>query len=501
MLFIGAVALGIFWFLAQQREVLARQAADEARVAAERQTRLALARQLASQASLYSAQDRQLGLLLATNAVSITLNLDGSVDPDADRALRKLLHATSHITMTGGLPNALRVTFDPTGTYVAAGGLGVRVWNAHTGELLHSLDGHGEGTAELKQKMVQSISFNGAGDRLVSAGWDGTARVWEVATGRQLFVLRGHTDTLTDAAFSPDGTRIATAGIDRYVTLWDAATGQPIQQLPTDSGTNNLAFSPDGRLLASANASGSAYVWNGHDGSAVFKKAGPDSNGFFVVSFSPDSKAIAVAGFSGTTFIWDTQTGDLMTRLEGHRGLVYQIAYSADGRRIATAADDYTARVWNAQTGEEQLRLTHTSQTIRTVAFRPDGNQIATGGTDNVVRLWNAKTGAQEGVLREDRFRASFNANISIGTDPSTITASSDQPLYWIFWVAYSPSGDRVVSAGGDEVDVSIADPRQLLALARSELTRGLTCEEQVLFLNEKRTCSTNLQPPPFIQR
>jgi WD40 repeat protein len=58
------------------------------------------------------------------------------------------------------------------------------------------------------------------GTRIATAGEDGTARIWDAATGEGLATIAGHIGEVTDVAWSPGGTRIATAGLDGVVKVW-----------------------------------------------------------------------------------------------------------------------------------------------------------------------------------------------------------------------------------------------------------------------------------------
>uniref|UniRef100_UPI00351CDFEC WD40 repeat domain-containing protein n=1 Tax=Frankia sp. CIT1 TaxID=2880974 RepID=UPI00351CDFEC len=66
---------------------------------------------------------------------------------------------------------------------------------------------------------------------MIASGGDGTVRLWEVATGRELRTLTGHTDWVWSVGFSPDGSMIASGGDDRMVRLWDVATGRELRTL------------------------------------------------------------------------------------------------------------------------------------------------------------------------------------------------------------------------------------------------------------------------------
>ncbi len=66
---------------------------------------------------------------------------------------------------------------------------------------------------------------------VVTASWDGTARLWDAASGAELHRLEGHTEYVNGAAFSPDGQTVVTAGSDRTARLWDAATGAELRRI------------------------------------------------------------------------------------------------------------------------------------------------------------------------------------------------------------------------------------------------------------------------------
>jgi WD40 repeat protein len=101
---------------------------------------------------------------------------------------------------------------------------------------------------------VTSVSFSPDGMRLLSASRDHDVILWDVATGKQLRVLRGHFGTVSDARFSPDGRWIATAG-PRSVGLWRADDGELVRLLYGSGGPYKAAaFLTDSRTIVASSA-------------------------------------------------------------------------------------------------------------------------------------------------------------------------------------------------------------------------------------------------------
>jgi hypothetical protein len=270
---------------------------------------------------------------------------------------------------------------------------------------------------------VLSAAFSPDGKRFVTGSVDGTAQVWETATGRRLATLTGHGGYIAGVGFSPDGARVVTAGSDRTVRTW-VASGRPLTTLRGhDTIVSAAAFSPDGGQIVTASWDKTARIWDALSGEVQRKLSGHEDQ-LRDAAFSPDSTRIVTASMDGTARVWDVLRGRSLMTFSGHRDWVNSAAFSPDGTRVVTASRDGRALVWDVSTGQVLIRLDGFAEEVRDAAYSPDGTRIVTGSGDGTARVWDA----QSGLLL------------------ATLTGH----LGAVLSVAFSPDGTRILTASRD---------------------------------------------------
>jgi len=266
---------------------------------------------------------------------------------------------------------------------------------------------------------VRAVAFSPEGDRLATASRDGTVRIAEVATGREIARLP-HQAGVFGVAFCPGGTRVAAASSDKAV-LWDLRTNLQLRWFTHDDHVWAVAFSPDGTRLVTASQDQSARVWDAYNGQelARFVHDAPVAG----VAFSPDGARVATASDDRTACVWDVVTGDRLARV-AHDGAVGAAAFSPGGDKLATAGSDGAARIWNPAKGIKLTEVRHDGP-VHSVAFNPTGSRLATASHDHTARVWNPVRGIElKRLLHAGR----------------------------VWAVAFSPDGTRLATASHDRL-------------------------------------------------
>lgn len=418
------------------------------------------------------------------------------------------------------------VAFSPDGLYLASAdnsGM-VHVYQAFSkiGRPL-TVRGHSGGVA--------SLTFRSDGLRLVTGGYDGTARVWDPWTPQEFGGLEARQLPIsTSLAYRPDGKRLAAAcsfSENRLlpiadIRVWDAETGALNLTLRGHrGGVTGIAYSPDGALLASSSMDGTVRLWDLQTGASLATFQGHTGpvhdvafpNAGWIVSIGKDGTArvwdlksrrearsidlgvgaltrlalhpgqelVAVGAANGSVFWRDAHTLASVGSDRRHTGKIEALAFHPNGRELASAGEDREIIARTLSGGRSRsLGAGHTG-TVVGLAYSPDGHRLASASHDCSIRLWDLADGADRFSFRPQRGRA---LSVAFRPDGRQLAAGVQAEGQVNFWGIESTSEERLARAEAagkrwDRSSVTVAMQNRLYDGARFHYDRLITAEPQ----------------------
>ena len=242
------------------------------------------------------------------------------------------------------------------------------------------------------------------GNHLLTAGYDGLVRTWDLGSTHEVNRYAGAQGTLWSIDVSPDGKRVAAAGEDQIIRIWPLdSDAEPLMLKGHQRNVWNMRFSPDGKRLASGSFDQTARIWDASTGKTLRTLKGHDQ-AVVGLDLSDDGKLLVTGGDDSTVRLWRTADGAQLKRVEAGNH-VYATDLSADGRWLVTGGrargaigtfwhqltgaggDTMPARLWRTSDMALVAALPH-PEDVMDVAFSPDGRWLVTSSEDHKARLW-----------------------------------------------------------------------------------------------------------------
>ncbi len=356
----------------------------------------------------------------------------------------------------------------------------IRVWDLATGkEVFHRQPPRTASDAPV----LMTWSFDGRW-LLVRTLWSAppspwSIEVWDATSGRQALNL-GRMLGVQSVLWSPTGGRLASLSTDGTVKVWEPESGREIFSLKTTAAV--LVWEAEGKRLAALCRTGTVQIWDAATGDERFNQAVPDTNerppvlgGFW----SLDGRCLALTSPQGTIRIWESATGKIVLTLRAPAGAQVAAVWSPDGRRLASTSTDAagkgTVQVWNLADGKEVFHLDglqrHPLLTgADWLSWSPDGRQLAGALVDGTIPVWDATTGATVFTLSGlDTLRSALGPGGRPETVPTWDPKSRGKTLTdCLLW---NPNGQTVavVSANGTVPVRAVATGKEVFTLATRE--------------------------------
>lgn len=261
----------------------------------------------------------------------------------------------------------------------------ITIWNLPSGLMQREWVGH------------FALALSPDGRTLATTNWDKVVRLWDIASGQERTVLRGHAGIVLTGMFSGDGKLFATGSDDMTVRIWDPDEGVETMAFNRSmhNSVHSVAWSPDHKLLAIGYDDGETHLWEPKSRLLL----GTLKSGARVraVRFTRDGGTLASASDDGTIRLIDCSKACAAASPPDQPSVVRSISFSPNSEMLASTNDKFEGRLWSVLTGDAMAFPPNQSdQGVCFMAFSPIGSTLAIVRSDGTANLVDPITGEQK---------------------------------------------------------------------------------------------------------
>jgi WD40 repeat protein len=275
---------------------------------------------------------------------------------------------------------------------------------------------------------VLDLAFSSDGERLASASLDRTARLWQLQTARRPRIKQAH-EGMAFHAVAKNGRYIRSGGSDQKVQVWTVPISEPSESVLLDSQPRAVAISEDGKRAFIGTDRGDLLQWD--TSGSVPTPFSRDNGSISAIAISPDGETLVAIGVAGKFQVCSVVPSPPQCEpVSDLGGWGYSVAFSQDGDWVGAAAgiegSSGLALVRNLNTNESTLLKGHTER-ISSIQFSKSGDRAVTVSWDGTARIWDPSSSRELVRLIEPKGRLS-----SAGFSPDgewIATISNDKTL------------------------------------------------------------------------
>jgi WD40 repeat protein len=206
-----------------------------------------------------------------------------------------------------------------------------------------------------------------------------------------------HNGDIFGCAFAPDGQSLLTAGWDGHLRLWDVASGEStgFVQVATKP-LSCCGYSPDGTQLVAGSMEGVLSFWSASQLTKA-RQFMAHTRPISAICYAPNGQQFATASWDRLLILHYEDADRETKHCSGHEDIVAGCRFTSDGRQLLSWSHDRTLRLWETTFGTELCKLTGHQDRVTAAAIAPDGRFAVSGGRDCLIKLWNLQEGVEAG--------------------------------------------------------------------------------------------------------
>lgn len=341
-----------------------------------------------------------------------------------DAATGRLLWMTNIDVIKINKKLATLITFDwsPDQKLIASGSYNgtVQIWNTETGKPLHIIDAHPDD--------VTHVRFTPDGKQLISSSnsyeFSSEIKIWNVADGTLVKKLKGKPCSTIASAFEENGKILKTGNLDGSVLKWDLETGKLLNPQNSKCGVvritdGKVGFSSD--LKLKAQKEGKSVALYETEGDKRIKEFPSDESTYITILFSRNDRFLSFTGYDIKVF--DLESGENFKFDEVNSGFTVDI--SGDGRFYAQGGGfgDASIKVSEIRTGKSYFIDGHPG-IIGDIAYSLDGKYLAVGGSDKAIYIFDV---AKKALLKKFLDHSKPLKKLAFSPDGKILISADDE--------------------------------------------------------------------------